>query len=146
MDQMQLTHDQVMEILPHRDPMLLVGEVRLLIPMECIETSFFVDPAMDVFRGHFPGDPVFPGVLSVECMAQAVDIMTMTAPKYAGLTPLFLGMNDVRFKKKILPGDTLICRARVTAEREDKKIITCAVSANVNDQQVVSGEITIAMR
>jgi len=114
--------------------------------MQSIETRFFVDPAMDLFRGHFPGDPVFPGALSVECMAQAIDIMVMTAPAYQGMTPLFLGMNDIRFKRKILPGETLDCRAVLLTEREEKRIITCKAAGYVNGELAVSGEITVAMR
>lgn len=146
MSEIKMTHEEVMQVLPHRAPMLLVDTVEQLASMEMIATSFYVDPAMEIFKGHFPGDPVFPGVLSVECMAQAVDIMLMTADKYAGKTPLFLGINNVRFKKKILPGDTLTCRAEMATEREDKGIVTCNAVGYINGEAAVSGEITVAMR
>ena len=146
MSEIKMTHDEVMQVLPHRTPMLLVDTVEQLASMEMIATSFYIDPAMEIFKGHFPGDPVFPGVLSVECMAQAVDIMLMTADKYAGKTPLFLGINNVRFMKKILPGDTLTCRAEMATEREDKGIVTCNAVGYINGEAVVSGEITVAMR
>lgn len=146
MNRKELSHEDVMKILPHRSPMLLVDTVSELVPLRSIEAQFFVDPGMEIFKGHFPGDPVFPGVLSVECMAQAVDIMVMTAEKYAGKTPLFLGINSVRFKKKILPGDTLTTCAKVMTEREDKAIITCNATGYINGESAVSAEITIAMR
>lgn len=141
-----MTHRQVMAILPHRVPMLFVEEVRTLMPMKCIETSFFVDPNMDLFKGHFPNNPILPGVIIIEHMAQTVDIMIMTAQEYAGMTPLLLGVNNVRFVNKIVPRDTIICHAAVIAERKDKQIITCKAEAFVNNKLSASGEISIAMR
>ena len=87
MTERALNHQQVMEILPHRDPMLLIDEVVALEPMQRIEAKLSIRPEWDIFKGHFPGNPIFPGVLSVECMAQASDILIMTGEKYAGLTP-----------------------------------------------------------
>ena len=146
MKAIQLTHKEVMAILPHREPMLLVDTVSHLEPLKSIEAQYHIAPELDIFRGHFPGEPVFPGVLSVECMAQAVDIMVMTAPQYAGKTPLFLGINNVRFTKKIQPGDTLLTRAEFASEREEKAIVTCKAIGYVGEEQAVSAEIVIAMR
>lgn len=146
MNKSQLTHEEVMRILPHREPMLLVDTVSQLESLKSIEARYYIAPDLDIFRGHFPDDPVFPGVLSVECMAQAVDIMMMTAPKYAGKTPLFLGINNVRFMKKIKPGDTLITRAVLVTEREEKAIATCSAVGYVGEEKAVSAEIVIAMR
>ena len=146
MKAVQLTHKEVMDILPHRETMLLVGTVSHLEPLKSIEAQYHIAPELDIFRGHFPGEPVFPGVLSVECMAQAVDIMVMTAPQYAGKTPLFLGINNVRFTKKIQPGDTLLTRAEFASEREEKAIVTCKAIGYVGEEQAVSAEIVIAMR
>ena len=111
MTERALNHQQVMEILPHRDPMLLIDEVVALEPMQRIEAKLSIRPEWDIFKGHFPGNPIFPGVLSVECMAQASDILIMTGEKYAGLTPLFASINNARFLKGILPGDVVIARA-----------------------------------
>ena len=146
MKAIQLTHKEVMDILPHREPMLLVDTVSHLEPLKSIEAQYHIAPELDIFRGNFPGEPVFPGVLSVECMAQAVDIMVMTAPQYAGKTPLFLGINNVRFTKKIQPGDTLLTRAEFASEREEKAIVTCKAIGYVGEEQAVSAEIVIAMR
>ncbi len=142
----QLTHKEVMAILPHREPMLLVDTVSHLESLKSIEAQYHIEPDLDIFRGHFPGEPVFPGVMSVECMAQAVDIMVMTAPKYAGKTPLFLGINNVRFAKKIQPGDTLTTYAELVSEREEKAIVTCKAVGYIGEEQAVSAEIVIAMR
>ena len=141
-----LTHEQVMEIIPHRDPMLLIDEATEFVPGERIVAKFWVDPARDIFRGHFPGDPVLPGVYSVEASAQASDLVLMTKESYVGKTPLFLGINNVRFRKKILPGDTLEIHSVLASERPEKAIATCKCSIYTDGDLAVESEVTIAMR
>ena len=141
-----LTHQQVMDIIPHRDPMLLIDEAREVVPGESIVATFWVDPARDIFRGHFPGDPVFPGVYTVEATAQATDLVLMTKPAYAGKIPLFLGINNVRFLRKILPGDTMEIHARLLSERPEKAIATCRCTVYVAGEPAAETEVTIAMR
>lgn len=97
---MKLNQDEIKTILPHREPMLLVTSVEDLRPGEDIRAVFFADSEMDIFRGHFPEEPILPGVYSIECMAQAVDILLMTTPRYARKTPLLLGVDSVRFRKR----------------------------------------------
>ena len=67
---MKLTQEEIKQIIPHRDPMLLVSTVEEMVPGESIVTTFWVDPQREIFKGHFPAEPVLPGVYSVECMAQ----------------------------------------------------------------------------
>ena len=141
-----LTHEQVMEILPHRDPMLLVDEAPELVPGERVVTTFHVDPAREIFRGHFPGDPVLPGVYTVEATAQAADLILMVKPEYAGKTPLFLGINNVRFRRKILPGDTLEIHVALASERPEKAIATCKAQVYVAGELAAETEVAIAMR
>ena len=87
-----LTHAEVMDILPHRDPMLLIDTAAELVPGQRVTASFWVDPAGNL-PGPFPGEPVLPGVYTVEAMAQfATDLVLMTKPCYAGKVPLFLEM------------------------------------------------------
>lgn len=143
---MKMNREEIKAVIPHRDPMLLVDTVEELEPGTSAVTTFYVNPDREIFKGHFPDDPVFPGVYSVECMAQAVDIAMMCAPRYAGKTPLFLGINHVRFKKKILPGDTLESHVTLISERAEKGIVTCGTEAYVNGELAVTGEITVAMR
>ena len=143
---MKLDHEQVMGIIPHRDPMLLIDEVSDLVPGEYIDASFWVDPARDIFKGHFPGDPVLPGVYTVEATAQAADILLMLKPEYAGKTPLFLGINNVRFRRKILPGDTLQIHAEMLSERPEKAIATCKCVVKVGEELAAETEVTLAMR
>ena len=143
---MKMNQDEIKGILPHREPMLLVTSVEELSPGENIRTAFFASPEMDIFRGHFPEEPILPGVYSIECMAQAVDILLMSMARYAGKTPLLLGVDKVSFRKKILPGDTLEIRANIISEQKEKAIVTCAAEIYVHQERAANGDITIAMR
>ena len=143
---MKMNQEEVKGILPHREPMLLVTSVEELSPGENIRAAFFASPEMDIFRGHFPEEPILPGVYSIECMAQAVDILLMSTVRYAGKTPLLLGVDKVNFRKKILPGDTLEIRASIISEQKEKAIVTCAAEIYVHQERAANGDITIAMR
>jgi 3-hydroxyacyl-[acyl-carrier-protein] dehydratase len=143
---MKMNQDEIKGILPHREPMLLVTSVEELSPGENIRAAFFASPEMDIFRGHFPEEPILPGVYSIECMAQAVDILLMSTVRYAGKTPLLLGVDKVSFRKKILPGDILEIRANIISEQKEKAIVTCAAEIYVHQERAANGDITIAMR
>ena len=143
---MKMNQDEIKGILPHREPMLLVTSVEELSPGENIRAAFFASPEMDIFRGHFPEEPILPGVYSIECMAQAVDILLMSTVRYAGKTPLLLGVDKVSFRRKILPGDTLEIRANIISEQKEKAIVTCAAEIYVHQERAANGDITIAMR
>ena len=143
---MKLTKEAIKGIIPHRDPMLLVDTVEELVSGERIVSTFWVDPAREIFKGHFPGEPVLPGVYSVECMAQTADILLLSMERYAGKVPLFLGINNVRFLRKILPGDTIEIHAKLASERAEKAIATCAAEIYDHGELAASGEVTLAMR
>nr|WP_326215863.1 3-hydroxyacyl-ACP dehydratase FabZ [uncultured Oscillibacter sp.] len=141
-----MDQEAIKKVIPHRDPMLLVTTVEDLEPGDSIKTTFFVDPSRDIFRGHFPEEPVLPGVYSVECMAQTADVLLLSTQRYAGKIPLFLGINNVRFLKKILPGDTIEIQAKLTAERQEKAIATCSAEVYNHGELAVTGDVTLAMR
>ena len=143
---MKLAQEEIKNIIPHRDPMLLVSTVEEMIPGERIVSTFWVDPDREIFKGHFPGEPVLPGVYSVECMAQTADILLLSMDRYAGKVPLFLGINNVRFLRKILPGDTLEIHAKLASERVEKAIATCAAEVYNHGELAATGEVTLAMR
>ncbi|NLY71492.1 MAG: 3-hydroxyacyl-ACP dehydratase FabZ [Clostridiales bacterium] len=142
----KLTLEEIKKIIPHRDPMLLVDEVLELEPGKRIVTKFYVSPERDIFRGHFPGAPVLPGVYTVECMAQASDILLLTLDRYKGTIPYFIGINNVKFMSKIEPGDTITIHAKLSSEREEKAIATCSAEVYNGDVLAASGEVTLAMR
>lgn len=143
---MKLSQEDIKAIIPHRDPMLLVTTVEDMKAGEEIVATFYVDPNREIFKGHFPGEPVLPGVYSVECMAQAADILLLSSERYAGKIPLFLGINNVSFKRKILPGDTLEIRAKLSSERREKAIATCTAEIYNHGEIAATGEVTLAMR
>ena len=143
---MKLSKEEIKTIIPHRDPMLLVDTVEEMVPGDHIVTTFFIDPAREIFKGHFPGEPVLPGVYSVECMAQSADILLLSIERYAGKVPLFLGINNVRFLRKILPGDTIEIRARLASERAEKAIATCSAEIYNHGELAATGDVTLAMR
>ena len=143
---MKLSKEEIKTIIPHRDPMLLVDTVEEMVPGDHIVTTFFIDPDREIFRGHFPGEPVLPGVYSVECMAQSADILLLSMERYAGKVPLFLGINNVRFLRKILPGDTIEIHARLASERAEKAIATCSAEIYNHGELPATGDVTLAMR
>ncbi len=143
---MKLNHEQVKEILPHRHPLLLVDEATEVEPGVRAKTTLYVDPDWDIFPGHFPGDPVFPGIYSIETMAQTTDLVLLTKPEYAGKEPLLLGADRAKFYKKIVPGDTLEVQAELIYEREEKAIGTCQCAIRANGELMATVDITIAVR
>ena len=143
---MVLNRESIMEIIPHRDPMLLVDTVEQLSPGVQITTTFHVCAEREIFQGHFPEEPVLPGVYSVECMAQTADILLLSTKRYAGKVPLFLGINNVRFLKKIRPGDTIEIRAQLVSERAEKAIATCSTEIFNQGDLAAKGDVTLAMR
>jgi 3-hydroxyacyl-[acyl-carrier-protein] dehydratase len=146
MDALQLDRTKIMGIIPHRDPMLLVDEVTELRPDVDIVANFYVSPERDIFRGHFPDEPVLPGVYTVESMAQACCILLLSAERYAAKTPYFIGIDKVKFLKKIKPGDTIELRAKLEEEKADKAIAVCLAEAYSDGALAAKGELTLAIR
>lgn len=138
--------EDIKKIIPHRSPMLLVDEVLELEPGEKIITKFFVDPERDIFKGHFPGAPVLPGIYTVECIAQASDILLLTLDRYKGTIPYFIGIDNVKFIGKIMPGDTIEVHSKMLMERKEKGIATCRGQVFNKGVLLASGDVTLAMR
>lgn len=143
---MLMDKDAIKRVIPHRDPMLLVDTVEEMVPGESIRTTFWVDPVREIFAGHFPGEPVLPGVYTVECMAQTADILLLSCERYAGKVPLFLGIDAVKFRSKIVPGDTIEIRTFLAKERPEKAIATCHAEVYNRGELAAEGDVTLAMR
>ncbi len=131
----------VMEKLPHRYPFLLVDRVIKLIPNDKIVALKNVTFNEPFFQGHFPGKPVRPGVLIIEAMAQAGGILAYeTAPSdKRNRLIYFMGMDQVRFRKMVFPGDQIIFEAKILKFRS--KVAKMSGTATVDDQLVAEAEL-----
>lgn len=102
-----LNASQIMEIIPHRQPFLLLDTVEELEPGKRALARKCVSYNEPYFAGHFPKEPVMPGVLIVEAMAQAGAVAVLSQPQMKGKTAYFAGIQSAKFKRKVLPGDVL---------------------------------------
>jgi 3-hydroxyacyl-[acyl-carrier-protein] dehydratase len=112
-----LDRTQIEAILPHRDPFLFLDSVSELIPGEYVVAEKYLEPTLDVFRGHFPGHPVFPGVLQLEGIAQAGAVAILSQPGAQGKIILFGRADEVKFRREVSPGETLRFEMRITRTR-----------------------------
>ncbi len=112
-----LDRAQIEGILPHREPFLLIDRVTDLEPGQSAVAEKDILATDDVFRGHFPGHPVFPGVLILEALAQTGAVAVLAQPEARGKIILFARADDVRFKRPVVPGDTLRLEMRLTKSR-----------------------------
>lgn len=138
---------EIREYLPHRYPFLLVDRVVELVPGESIVAYKNVTVNEPFFNGHFPDHPVMPGVLIVEAMAQAAGILgfkTMDKTPQDGSIYYFVGADDLRFKRPVVPGDRLQLEAKVLSEK--RGIWKFGVKATVDGETVSSATILCADR
>lgn len=139
--------NEIREYLPHRYPFLLVDRVVELTLGESIVAIKNVTINEPFFNGHFPGLPIMPGVLIVEAMAQAAGILgfkTLDKKPANGSIYMFVGADEVRFKRQVVPGDQLELRARYVADK--RGIWKFAVSAYVGGEIAASATILCADR
>jgi 3-hydroxyacyl-[acyl-carrier-protein] dehydratase len=100
--------DELVGLLPHRPPFRFVDAVDAHEPGVSVTARYTVTGDEPFLAGHFPGNPVFPGVLQLEALAQAGAIAVLSDARYAGRLPLFGGVEEVRFRRIVRPGDVLV--------------------------------------
>ena len=138
-----LTEQEIEAILPHRDPCLLLDEVIDLRPGEKVVARKQVRPDEWYLSGHFPGRPIMPGVLIVEAMAQAGAVAVLSEEENRGKLALFAGIDAVRFKRVVEPGDELELTCEL--ERVRGPIGRGKATATVDGSLAARGTLTFAV-
>lgn len=133
----------VKNILPHREPFLFVDEILEVKPLERASGLKFISPELDFFKGHFPEKKVMPGVLIIEAMAQVGAVALLSHPDYQGKLAFFTGIDKAKFRKMVLPGDTLIIHCELTKIRGSFGF--GKGTAYVNDELVCEANISFAV-
>ncbi len=108
-----MNREEIKKLLPHREPMLLLDEVELSESGESV-AKYTVRGDEFFLQGHFPGNPIVPGVIQCEMIAQAAVALI---PDVSNATPMYTGLNNVKFKNPLLPGDTAVMTVTLTARK-----------------------------
>jgi 3-hydroxyacyl-[acyl-carrier-protein] dehydratase len=135
--------DALVALLPHRPPFRFVDAVDAFEPGVSIRARYAVTGEEPFFAGHFPGNPVFPGVLQLEALAQAGAIVVLADDRYAGKLPLFGGVEKVRFRRIVRPGDELTLQ--VEMERISARGGWGQAVATVDDEEACRGRLLFAL-
>ncbi|MCH5353790.1 MAG: 3-hydroxyacyl-ACP dehydratase FabZ [Acutalibacter sp.] len=134
-----MNRDEIKKILPHREPMLLVDEVELIDGKAHGKCHIKGDEYF--LQGHFPGNPVVPGVIQCEMLAQSACVLLIG--EAAGKTPLFTGLDKVKFRGQVKPGDTLETECEILRQRG--QFYFAKGVGKVNGKLCVSAEFSFAL-
>lgn len=138
-----LTTKEIMDIIPHRQPMLLIDTIEELEPGVRAVGKKCVSYNEPYFAGHFPGEPVMPGVLIVEALAQVGAVAILSCEEFKGKTAYFGAINSAKFKKKVVPGDVLILETEMIKQKGPIGI--AKAKATVDGKMAVAAELTFAI-
>jgi 3-hydroxyacyl-[acyl-carrier-protein] dehydratase len=136
--------EEIESIIPHRDPFLFLDEVLELEPGRRVVARKQVRPDEWFFAGHFPGRPIMPGVIMVEALAQAGAVAVLAEEENRGKLALFAGIDDVRFKRIVEPGEVLTLSCEI--ENVRGPVGRGRAVARVGDELAVRGTLTFAAR
>lgn len=140
---MILDSREIQQIIPHRWPFLLVDKIIDLKPGEEATGIKNISAGEIFFQGHFPGYPIFPGVLIIEALAQVGAVAVLSLPENKGKIALFAGIDGFRFRKPVLPGDCLRLEVKLTKIRGP--VGKGIAKASVDDNTVAEGELTFVL-
>lgn len=135
-----LNKEQIKEIIPHRDPFLLIDEIVELEPGVRAVGKKYLRPDEFWFAGHFPQEPVQPGVLTIEMLAQTGAVCSLSLPENKGRIAYFAGIDKAKFRNKAVPGDTLTLEVEVIKVRGP--LAVCKAVATVDSRKIVTAELT----
>ena len=138
-----LTVKEIMEIIPHRQPFLLLDTVEELIPGQRAVAKKCVTYNEPFFQGHFPGEPVMPGVLIIEALAQAGAVAILSKEENRGKPAYFAAIDSAKFKKKVIPGDILILETEIIKSKGPMGI--GKATATVDGKLAVTAQLTFAI-
>jgi 3-hydroxyacyl-[acyl-carrier-protein] dehydratase len=139
----ELSIRQVMEILPHRYPMLLIDRILELEPLKRAVGYKNLTMNEEFFQGHFPGNPLMPGVLMIEAMAQLGGTMILASGDFAHYTPYLTGIDKLKFRRPVIPGDRLMMECNMLRSKRNMGWIEA--SARIEDNLVCSGELMFSV-
>lgn len=134
---------EIFEYLPHRFPMLLVDRIIDVEPNKRCVGLKNVTINEPFFEGHYPGMPIMPGVLIIEAMAQAGAVILLSEPEYSGMVPIIGAIDNVKFKRPVVPGDQLISEIELLWIRNSVGRISC--KATVEGELAASMEMTFKL-
>lgn len=140
---MVLDIKQIMEIIPHRQPFLLIDRIEELEPGVRAVGRKCVSYNEPYFLGHFPGEPVMPGVLIIEALAQVGAVAILSEPEFKGKTAYFGAINSAKFKRKVVPGDVLMLELEIIKKKGP--IGVGSAKATVDGKLAVLAELTFAI-
>lgn len=138
-----LSAKEIMEIIPHRQPFMLLDTIEELEPGIRAVAKKCVTYNEPFFAGHFPQEPVMPGVLVVEALAQAGAVAILSQPEFKGKTAYFAAINSAKFKRKIVPGDVLMLETEIIKVKGP--IGVGKATAYVDGKPAVIAELTFAI-
>lgn len=138
-----LTAKEIMEIIPHRQPFMLIDTIEEMEPGVRALAKKCVSYNEPFFQGHFPGEPVMPGVLIVEALAQTGAVAILSLPENKGRTAYFAAINSAKFKKKVIPGDVLMLETEIIKVKGPMGI--GKATATVDGKVAVQAELTFAI-
>ena len=140
---MVLDKEGIKNIIPQREPFLMIDEVEEYIPGESAIAYKNVDENEYYFKGHFPGNPIMPGVLIVESLAQTGAVAILSMDENKGKNALFGGIDKIRFKRQVVPGDTLKLEVKIIKRKGP--IGVGEAIATVDGKIAAKGELTFAV-